>query len=109
MAEEKVIVRDLGSIIVSHKEKSQQRPQLAKKMIDFLNSKSSQELSNMQVEDRTKPVLEINKMVYRKTIEAKLGETDVLSYSLYIIYFLSSMENGNEAAGCFYYTYLLKL
>lgn len=47
-------------------------------MIDFLNSKSSQELRTMQVEDRTQMVLEINKMVqknmYRKTTEVKLGE-----------------------------------
>ena len=47
-------------------------------MIDFLNSKSSPELRTMQVEDITKLVLEINKMVqkklYRKITEAKLGE-----------------------------------
>ena len=41
--------RWLESVIAAHKENTQQCSQLAKKMIDFLNSKSSQELRTMQV------------------------------------------------------------
>jgi len=40
-------------------------------MIDFLNSRSSQQLRELGVEDKTEYVLEINKMImknlYRKT------------------------------------------
>jgi len=45
-------------------------------MIDFLNSRNSQQLRELGVQDRVEYVLEINKMIvnnlYRKTIETKL-------------------------------------
>lgn len=78
VAEENVIIRDMEGIISSSKQKIQQRANLAKKIIDFLNSKTSQELRDMQIEYITNLVLEVNKMalknLYRKTTKTKLGE-----------------------------------
>ncbi len=77
VAEEKTIIRYLEGINVISKQKIQQRAQLAKKISDFLDSKSSQVLREMKIEDRTKLVMDINKMVlknlYRKITETKLG------------------------------------
>lgn len=60
------------------KQKLQQRAQFAKKMIGFLNSKSTQELKEDGIEDITKCVMEINKTTmknfYRKMVEKKLKE-----------------------------------
>lgn len=67
MVEEKTIVRDLEVIITSNKDKSQQSAQLAKRMIEFLNSKSTQELRTMEINKM------LHKDIYRKNFEIKLG------------------------------------
>lgn len=74
--EEKIIIRDLENMIIVNKQKLKQRGQFTKKMIDFLDSIFSQQLSELGVEDRTEYVLEINKMIvknlYKKTKKEKL-------------------------------------
>ena len=76
--EEKNIVRYLQEVILSNNFFLQNRAQLAKRLIDFLNSKSAQEMKDFGIEDRTKHVMEIRKMklknANKKAIEKKLME-----------------------------------
>lgn len=78
MEEKKIVVRDLEIAIASNKYKSKKSAQLAKRRIGFLNDKSYQELREMEIEDKTFIILEINKMVqkniYKRNVETKLGE-----------------------------------
>lgn len=82
MEEEKIIVRDLEEIIMANKQKLQLKGQFAKKVIDFLNSRSAQELKEFGIEDKTKHIMEMNKMIvnnsYRKATEKKLIEVKVV-------------------------------
>lgn len=58
-------------------------------MIDFLNSKSSHELIELKIEDRTKLVLDINKMflknLCRKTTKTNLIEVKeaIMKFNIY--------------------------
>lgn len=58
-------------------------------MIDFINSKSSHELRTMDIEDKTTPLLEINKMaqknLYREKTKENLGKIkeSVLKFNIY--------------------------
>lgn len=78
MEEKKMVARDLEIAIASNKYKSKKSAQLAKRRIGFLYDKSYQELREMEIEDKTFIILEINKMVqkniYKKKVETKVGE-----------------------------------
>lgn len=58
-------------------------------MIDFINSKSYHELRTMDIEDKTTPLLEINKMaqknLYREKTKENLGKIkeSVLKFNIY--------------------------
>ena len=46
VGEEKSIVRDLEEVIVTHKQKSQNMALYARRLIDFIDSKTTQELKD---------------------------------------------------------------
>ena len=78
IGEVKSIFRDLENVIVSNKEKLKNRASYAKILINFINYKTTQELKNFMIEDRTRCVPEFNKMIiknsYMKNIEKSLKE-----------------------------------
>ena len=75
VSEEKSIVRDIQELVVIDKQKTLNRALWAKKFIDFINSKTDQELEENEIKDRTLCVLEINKLIVknacRKSTEKK--------------------------------------
>ena len=65
--EEKNIVRDLEGIIVENKKKLENGALSAKRLIDFINSKSKQELKEFGIEDKTQCVLELENMIVKNS------------------------------------------
>jgi hypothetical protein len=51
-----------------------ERPAKATELIKFLNSKNKQELEAMEIEDRTKTILEVKKVMTKKGLMMQLEE-----------------------------------
>ena len=78
MSEEKSIILDLQELILDDKQNFLNKALWEKRFIDFVNSKTYQELGENEIKDRTLCVLEINKFIVknacRKSTEKKLTE-----------------------------------
>ena len=78
ISEEKTLVRDMEEVVIKNKQKDLDRSKFAKRMIDFINSKSTAELKEHDMPDRTSCVIDFNKMIvrniYMNTAEKKINE-----------------------------------
>ena len=78
VSEEKSIARDFEDKDMTNKQKTINRAIWENKFIDFIDSKSDQELEENDIKDRILYAVEINKLIVkntcRKTTEKKLAE-----------------------------------
>jgi len=78
ISEEKTLVWNMEEMVVKNKKKYLDRSKFAKRMIDFINSKSTVELKEHDMPDITSCAIDFNKMIvrniYRIIAEKKIKE-----------------------------------
>ena len=72
--EQKYLVKSTRESIQKIKEELGKKPKEALEIIKFLNSKNRQELEEIGIDDRTKTILEVRKVISKKNLMIQLEE-----------------------------------
>ena len=72
--EQKELIKEVSEAIQKVKEELGDRPQEATEIIKFLNSKYKQELEEPKITARTKNILEVKKVIYKRNLMIQLEE-----------------------------------
>jgi len=65
ISEEKTLIWDIEKVVIKNKQKDLDRSKFSKRMIDFVNSKSTTELKKHDMPDRITYAIDFNKMIFR--------------------------------------------
>lgn len=72
--DQKELIEKYSEAIEQIKEHLGDKPSEATQLIKFLNSKNRQELEELEIEDRTETILEVEKLLTKRNLIRKLGE-----------------------------------